>query len=48
MVGDQIEITVTRIERDNVRISIAAPREIPIYREELYREIQKAKEAQPQ
>ena len=44
MIGDNIEITVTRIERDSVRISIKAPREISIYREELYREIQQEKE----
>ncbi len=41
MVGDNIEIMVTRIERDTVRIRIAAPREIPIFRGELYREIKK-------
>ena len=40
MVGDNIEIMVTRIERDQVRIRISAPREIPIFRGELYREIQ--------
>ena len=41
MVGDNIEIMVTRIERDTVRIRIAAPREIPIFRGELYREIKR-------
>ena len=44
MVGDNIEIMVTRIERDTVRIRIAAPREIPIFRGELYREIKRAAE----
>jgi len=39
MIGDNIEIMVTRIERDTVRIRISAPREIPIFRGELYREI---------
>jgi carbon storage regulator len=42
MIGDNVEIMVTRIERDTVRIRIAAPREIPIFRGELYREIKKA------
>ena len=42
MVGDNIEIMVTRIERDTVRIRISAPREIPIFRGELYREIKRA------
>ena len=44
MIGDNIEIMLTRIERDTVRIRIAAPREIPIFRGELYREIKRAAE----
>ena len=48
MVGDNIEIMVTRIERDTVRIRIAAPREIPIFRGELYREIKKAAGESPE
>lgn len=47
MVGDNIEIMVTRIERDTVRIRISAPREIPIFRGELYREIKKGGEELP-
>lgn len=46
MIGDDIEIMVTRIERDTVRIRISAPREVPIFRGELYREIQRASEAE--
>ena len=48
MVGDNIEIMVTRIERDTVRIRIAAPREIPIFRGELYREIKRTEGETPQ
>lgn len=47
MVGDNIEIMVTRIERDTVRIRISAPREIPIFRGELYREIKRVADEQP-
>ena len=47
MVGDNIEIMVTRIERDTVRIRISAPREIPIFRGELYREIKRATDDAP-
>jgi len=48
MVGDNIEIMVTRIERDTVRIRISAPREIPIFRGELYREIKRSTGESPE
>lgn len=35
MVGDEIEIVLTRIERDSVRIAINAPKSVKIYRAEL-------------
>ena len=34
-IGDDIEIIVTRIEEDKVRIAISAPRDVPIVRSEL-------------
>ncbi len=40
-IGDEIEIVVKEIRRNQVRIGIVAPREVPIYREELYEEIKK-------
>ena len=39
MIGDQIEITILAIKGEAVRLGIEAPREIPLYRTELYREI---------
>ena len=39
MIGDDIEIRISRIDSDAVRIGIEAPRHLPIYRHEIYRQI---------
>jgi carbon storage regulator len=36
MIGDSIELKVISIEGDQVRIGIEAPREIQVYRKEVY------------
>lgn len=40
MIGDDIVINIVEVQGDNVRIAIEAPREIKIYRGEIYRAIQ--------
>jgi carbon storage regulator len=36
VLGDNIEITVVEVNGDAVRISIKAPREVSVYRREIY------------
>jgi carbon storage regulator len=40
MIGDNIVINVVEVQGENVRLAIDAPREIKIYRGEIYRAIQ--------
>jgi carbon storage regulator len=40
MVGDDIEISVLAIMGEKVRIGIEAPRAVPVFRKEVYVEIQ--------
>jgi carbon storage regulator len=43
MIGDNIGITITRIEGTAVRLRISAPRDVPVFREEIYLEIKRVK-----
>jgi carbon storage regulator len=45
VIGDDIEITVLSVIGGKVRIGIQAPREIPVYRKEIYLEIAQDKAA---
>jgi len=40
MIGDNVVINIVEVQGDNVRIAIDAPRDIKIYRGEIYRAIQ--------
>jgi carbon storage regulator len=40
MIGDDIEVSVLAVMGEKVRIGISAPRTVPVFRKEVYLEIQ--------
>jgi carbon storage regulator len=40
MIGDDVEISVLAVSGDKVRIGISAPRDVPVFRKEVYLSIQ--------
>lgn len=42
VVNNNVEITILEIKGDQVKLGITAPREVPIYRKEVYVQIQEA------
>jgi carbon storage regulator len=42
MIGNDIEITVLEVKGDQVKIGISAPKSVPIYRKEIYLQIQES------
>lgn len=42
MIGDQIEVVILETEGDTVKIGISAPKNVSIYRKEIYDDIQQA------
>lgn len=40
MIGDEIELTVIEIQGDQVKIGIKAPKNVAVYRKEVFLEIQ--------
>lgn len=40
IINDDIEITIIEIKGDQVKIGISAPKSVPIYRKEVYMQIQ--------
>jgi len=39
MINDDVEITVIEVQNDQVRLGIRAPKNVPVYRKEVYLEI---------
>lgn len=42
VINNNIEITILDIKGDQVKVGIAAPKEVPVYRKEVYIQIQEA------
>ena len=49
MIGDDIEVTVLAVSRDKIRLGITAPRDVPVFRKEVYLSIkdEQAADGQP-
>lgn len=44
VINNNIEVTVLEVKGDQVKVGISAPREVPVYRKEVYAQIQQANE----
>ncbi|MEW5819418.1 MAG: carbon storage regulator CsrA [Cyanobacteriota bacterium] len=44
IIGDNIEVIILETKGESVKIGIKAPKNIPVYREEIFEEIKKANE----
>ena len=45
IISNNIEVTILEIKGDQVKIGISAPREVPVYRKEIYLQIQDSNKA---
>ena len=45
VINNNVEITVIEIKGDQVKLGISAPKSVPIYRKEVYMQIQEANQA---
>lgn len=44
VINNDIEITILEVHGDQVKLGITAPREVPVYRKEVYLQIRKENE----
>lgn len=42
MIGSDVEVTLLEIKGDQVKLGIQAPKSVPVYRKEIYLQIQEA------
>ena len=41
VINNNIEVTILEVKGDQVKIGITAPKEVPVYRKEVYMQIQR-------
>ena len=46
MIGDDIEVSVLAVSRDKIRIGITAPKEVPVFRKEVWISIKEGEEGE--
>lgn len=45
IINDNVEITILEVKGDQIKIGIDAPKSVPVYRKELYTQIQESNAA---
>jgi carbon storage regulator len=45
MIGDDVEVSVLAVSRDKIRLGITAPKDVPVYRKEVYLSIEGERDA---
>ena len=44
MIGDDVEVSVLAVSRDKIRLGITAPRDVPVFRKEVYLSIKEERD----
>lgn len=42
VINNNVEVTILEVKGDQVKVGITAPKEVPVYRKEVYEQIQNA------
>ncbi|CDG00226.1 carbon storage regulator CsrA [Avibacterium paragallinarum] len=46
LIGDEISITILSVRGNQLKVGVNAPKEVSVYREEIYQRIREAKDEQ--